>query len=64
MVSLADAIRGQKIIAKKFGEAEELYDRAAALGHKGAQVDVEQRRSGAAIIRDVGGAILQNLPRR
>jgi len=64
MIALADAIRGEKLTASRWGEADQLYDRAASLGHKGAQADVDQRRRAGSVIDQVGSYFWPNIPRR
>lgn len=64
MISLADAIREQRLRARNLGEADALYDRAASLGHKGAQADVAKRQAAGAVVKQIGEIIFGNPPAR
>jgi tetratricopeptide (TPR) repeat protein len=53
MVSLADAIRANRIAPLIQNEDGVLYQKAASLGHRGAAADVRQRASAGAVIDGV-----------
>ncbi|MGO3933681.1 hypothetical protein NP284_35865 [Rhodopseudomonas pseudopalustris] len=51
MIGLADLIRAGKIAPRTFGEDFALYERAASLGHKGAQNEVEKRKGADQVLQ-------------
>jgi type IV secretory pathway TraG/TraD family ATPase VirD4 len=63
MISLADAIRAGKLPARTAGEDFALYERAASLGHKGAQQEVEEMRAKGAFVDQAAGVLLRSLGR-
>lgn len=63
MISLADAIRAGKLPASTVGEDFALYQRAASLGHKGAQQEVEEMRAKGAFVDQAAGVLLRSFGR-